>query len=40
MQILQENSCARVSFLMKLLVSVSNFIKKETLAQLSFCDFY
>ena len=32
----QENTCARVSFLIKLLAC--NFIKKETLAQVSSCD--
>ena len=29
----QENTCARVSFLIKLQASICNFIKKETLAQ-------
>ena len=33
----QENTCARVSFLIKL--QVCNFIKKETLAQVLFCEF-
>ena len=32
----QENTCARVSFLIKLQASTCNFIKKETLAQV-FC---
>ena len=35
----QENTCARVSFLIKLLDSAWNFIKKETLAQVSSCEF-
>ena len=35
----QEKPYARVSFLMKLQTSVSNFIKKETLAQVSFAKF-
>ena len=30
LQNLQENNCARVSFLMKLQVKANNFIKKET----------
>ena len=30
----QENTCARASFLLKLQALSSNFIKKETLAQL------
>ena len=34
----QENTCARVSFLIKL--KVCNFIKKETLAQAFFCEFF
>ena len=34
----QENTCARVSFLIKLQVSVCNFIKKETLAQVFSCE--
>ena len=33
----QGNTCARVSFLIKLQVSACNFVKKETLAL--FCDF-
>ena len=36
----QENTCARVSFLIKLQVSVCNSIKKETLAQVFSCEFY
>ena len=35
----QENTCARVSFLIKLQASACNFIKKETLAQLFCCEF-
>ena len=35
----QENSCAIVSFLIKLQASPSNFIKKETLAQVFSCEF-
>ena len=35
----QENTCARVSFLIKLQASTCNFIKKETLAQLFSCEF-
>ena len=35
----QENTCARVSFLIKLQVSACNFIKKETLAQVFSCEF-
>ena len=34
----QENTCARVSFLIKLQASACNFIKKETLAQLFCCE--
>ena len=34
----QENPCAKVSFLIKLQASC-NFIKKETLAQVFFCEF-
>ena len=33
----QENTCARVSFLIKL--QACNFIKKETLAQVFSCEF-
>ena len=35
----QENTCARVSFLIKL-QAACNFIKKETLAQVFSCEFY
>ena len=35
----QENTCARVSFLIKLQAVACNFIKKETLAQLFSCEF-
>ena len=35
----QENTCVRVSFLMKLQVSACNFIKKETLAPVFSCEF-
>ena len=35
----QENTCARVSFLIKLKSEASNFIKKETLAQVFSCVF-
>ena len=37
----QENTCARVSFLIKSQASARNFIKKETLAQMvsrAFCE--
>ena len=34
----QENTCARVSFLMKLQVEACNFIKNETLAQVFSCE--
>ena len=36
----QENTCARVFFLIKLLADTDNFIKIETLAQVFFCEFY
>ena len=36
----QENSCARVTFLIKLKASACNFIKKETLAQVLSCEFF
>ena len=36
----QENTCARVSFLIKLQADACNFIEKETLAQLFSCEFY
>ena len=39
MQSLQERTCARVSFLIKLQASVCNFIKNETLAQI-FCEIF
>ena len=35
----QENSCARVTFLIKLKVSACSFIKKETLAEVFSCEF-
>ena len=35
----QENTCARVSFLIKLQASSLQFIKKETLAQVFSCEF-
>ena len=38
-QNLQENTCARVSFLIKL-PEACNFIKKETMAQVFSCEFY
>ena len=34
----QENTCGKVSFLIKLQASARNFIKKETLAQMSSCE--
>ena len=34
-----ENTCARVSFLIKLKDLVGNFIKKETLAQVLCCEY-
>ena len=36
----QENTCARVSFLIKLQALAFNFIKKETLAQVFSCEFW
>ena len=39
MQNSQENTCARVSFLIKLQATVCNFIKKETLVQVFSCEF-
>ena len=39
LQISQENTCARVSFLIKLQAKACNFIKKETLAQVFSCEF-
>ena len=35
----QEDTCARVSFLIKLQASACNFMKKETLAQVFSCEF-
>ena len=35
----QENTCARVSFLIKLQAPACNFIKKDTLAQAFSCEF-
>ena len=35
----QENTCARASFLIKLLAEACNFIKKEALAQVFSCEF-
>ena len=35
----QENTCARVSFLIKFEAEACNFIKKETLAQVLSCEF-
>ena len=35
----QQNTCARVSFLIKLQAEAYNFIKKETPAQLFSCEF-
>ena len=34
----QENTCARVSFIIKLKASTRNFIKKDTLAQVFHCE--
>ena len=39
-QNLQENTCAGVSFLIKLQVSACNFRKEETLAQMFSCEFW
>ena len=39
-QILQGNTCARVSFLIKFQASAYNFFKKETLVQVFSCKFY
>ena len=36
----QENICARISFLIKLQADACNHIKKETLTQVFFCEFY
>ena len=35
----QENTCARVSFFIKFQAGACKFIKKETLAQVSSCEF-
>ena len=35
----KENTCARVSFLIKLQASACNFVKEETLAQVFSCEF-
>ena len=35
----QENTCVRVSFLIKLQAWTCNFVKKETLAQVFSCEF-
>ena len=35
----QENTCAKVSFLIKLQASVCSFVKRETLAQVFSCEF-
>ena len=35
----QENTCAKVSFLIKLHAMACNFIKKENLAQVCSCEF-
>ena len=37
---LQEKTCARVSFLIKLQTEACDFIKKETLAKAFSCEFY
>ena len=34
----QENTCSRVSFLIKLLAEACNFIKTETLVHIFFCE--
>ena len=39
-QNLQENTCVRVSFLIKLQAEACNFIEKETLAQVFSCEFW
>ena len=36
----QENTCVRVTFLIKLHAEACNFIKKETMAQVFSCEFY
>ena len=40
LQNLQENTCTRVSFSIKLQASACSCIKKETLAQVFSCEFY
>ena len=35
----QENTCAKVTFLIKLQAQIYDFIKKETLAQVFSCEF-
>ena len=35
----QENTCARACFLIKLQTEACNFVKKETLAQVFYCEF-
>ena len=37
---LQETTCARVSFLIKLQDEACNFIERETLAQVFSCEFF
>ena len=39
LQNLQEKTCVRVSFLIKLQAQASNFIKKETLEEVFCCEF-
>ena len=36
----QENTCAGVSFLIKLQAGIRNFIQKEAVAQVFSCEFY
>ena len=36
----QENTCVRISFLIKLKAKACNFIKKETLTQVFPCEFF
>ena len=36
----QENTCPRVSFLISCIPEACNFIKKDTLAHVSSCEFY
>ena len=36
----QENTCPRASFLLSCRPQTSNFIKKEALAQIFYCEFY